>query len=160
MGIVPGCMTRSSIDRVALSATLHCFAGCATGEVLGLVLGAALGLGSVATLGLAVALAFTLGYALTLRGLVAGGLGLRAALPIALAADTVSIAVMEVVDNAAMLVLPGAMAAGLGDAWFWGAMAISLALAFVAAYPVNAALIRRGRGHAAAHAHHGGHAHA
>lgn len=144
-----------NIDRVVLSATLHCFTGCAIGEVTGLALGTALGLGTIKTIALAVTLAFLAGYALTLRGLLRGGLDRRAALRIALAADTVSIGVMEAVDNGAMLILPGAMGAGLGDAWFWLAMAISLGLGFLAALPVNAWLIARGRGHAVAHAHHG-----
>ncbi len=153
-GTFPTAMGRTRIDRLAVSATLHCFAGCALGEIAGLVLGAALGLGTLATIALAVALAFLLGYALTLRGLVRGGLTVRAALGVALLADTASIAVMEAVDNGAMVAIPGAMGASLGDARFWPAMALSLALALLAALPVNAWLITRGRGHAVAHAHH------
>src|SRR4051794_27683946 len=141
----------------ALRATLHCLTGCAIGEVAGLAIGTALGWGTGATMALAVALAFVFGYGLTGAGLVRGGLDLRAAAAVALAADTVSIAVMEVADNAVMLVVPGAMDAGLGDGLFWGALAVALAVAFAAAVPLNRWLIARGRGHAAAHSHHGAH---
>jgi hypothetical protein len=144
-----------SLDRIALAATAHCLTGCAIGEVLGMVIGTALGWGDWSTIALAVALAFVFGYSLTLVPLLRSGVVLAAALPIALAADTVSIAVMEVVDNAVMLVVPGALEAGLADLLFWGSLAFSLAVAFVAAYPVNRWLIARGRGHAVAHAHHG-----
>jgi hypothetical protein len=142
-----------NLDRLALTATLHCFAGCALGEVLGLAVATALGWGNVPSIVLAVALAFLFGYALTSFPLVRSGLSLRTAASLALASDTVSVTVMEIVDNLLMLVLPGAMAAGLGEAWFWGALALSLAIAFVAAYPANRWLIARGRGHTAAHAH-------
>jgi hypothetical protein len=139
----------------AVSATLHCLTGCAIGEVLGMVIGTALGLPAWGTVVLAVALAFFFGYALTLRGVLKGGLGFGAALKVALAADTVSIAVMEVVDNAIMLVVPGAMDAGLSNLLFWGALAFSLAVAFVLTVPVNRWLISRGKGHAVVHhAHH------
>ncbi|MFI7119512.1 DUF4396 domain-containing protein [Amycolatopsis sp. NPDC049868] len=142
---------------MAASATLHCLTGCAIGEVLGMVVGTALGLGNLATIVLAVALAFVFGYALTMRGVLKSGLRFGAALKVALAADTVSIAVMEIVDNAVMLVVPGAMEAGLGSLLFWGALAFSLAVAFVLTVPVNKWMIGRGLGHAKVHAHHSGH---
>jgi hypothetical protein len=139
----------------AVSATLHCLTGCAIGEVLGMVIGTALGLPGWGTVVLAVALAFFFGYALTLRGVLKTGLGFGAALKVALAADTVSIAVMEVVDNAVVVVVPGAMDAGLSSLLFWGVLALSLAVAFVLTVPVNRWLIARGKGHAVVHhAHH------
>jgi hypothetical protein len=144
------------VNRLALAATLHCLTGCAIGEVLGLVLSSAFGWGNAGSIVLAIVLAFCFGYSLTLRPLVAGGLPLRRAARIALAADTVSITVMEIVDNAVVLVVPGAMTAGLADARFWWALALGLALAFVAAFPVNRVLITRGRGHAVVHSHHHG----
>ncbi|GAB7191697.1 DUF4396 domain-containing protein [Kineococcus sp. NUM-3379] len=140
--------------RTAAQATLHCLTGCAVGEVLGMVIGTALGWGTLATVALAVGLAFVFGYALTVRPLLRAGLGLRAALKVALAADTVSIAVMEIVDNAAMVAIPGAMHSGLGSWVFWASLAGALALAFVVTTPVNRWLIGRGRGHALVHAHH------
>jgi hypothetical protein len=140
---------------VALSATLHCLTGCAIGEVLGLVLATWWGWGDAATIALAVALAFLFGYSFTLVPLLRSGVALGAAVGIALAADTISIALMEIVDNAVLLVVPGAMEAGLTDLLFWGSLAFALAVAFVAAYPVNRWLIARGKGHAVAHAHHG-----
>ena len=143
------------LNRLALSATLHCLTGCGIGEVLGMVLGTALGWGSLSTVALAVALAFAFGYALTLVPLLRAGLGLRAALGLALAADTASIAVMEVVDNAVMLAVPGAMEAGLADPLFWASLVLALGVAAAAAFPVNRWLIARGRGHAVVHAHHG-----
>ncbi len=145
------------LNRLALSATLHCLTGCGIGEVLGMVIGTALGWGNLPTLALAVGLAFTFGYAFTLVPLLRGGLGIGTALGLALAADTASITVMEVVDNAVMLVVPGAMDAGLADPLFWGSLAIALAVAAAAAFPVNRWLIARGRGHAVVHAHHDGH---
>ncbi|MDR6596569.1 DUF4396 domain-containing protein [Saccharothrix longispora] len=139
----------------AVSATLHCLTGCAIGEVLGMVVGTALGLPNWGTVVLAVALAFFFGYALTMRGVLRTGLAFGAALKVALAADTVSIAVMEVVDNAIMVVVPGAMEAGVASPLFWGALAFSLAVAFVLTVPVNRWLISRGKGHAVVHhAHH------
>ena len=144
------------LTAMALRATLHCLTGCAIGEVAGLAIGTALGWATAPTMALAIGLAFLFGYTLTGAGLVRG-LGLRAAAGVALAADTVSIAVMEVVDNAVMLVVPGAMDAGLGDALFWGALAFALLVAFAAAVPVNRWLIARGRGHAVAHGRHGPH---
>jgi hypothetical protein len=142
---------------MSLRATLRCLTGCAVGEVAGLAIGTALGWGTGATMALAIALAFLFGYGLTGFGLVRGGMDLRAAAAVALAADTVSIAVMEVADNGVMLLVPGAMGAGLGDGLFWAALAVALAVAFAAAVPVNRWLIARGRGHAAAHRHHGPH---
>jgi hypothetical protein len=136
-------------------ATLHCLTGCAIGEVLGMVVGTALGWHNLATVLLSIALAFVFGYALTMRSVLRSGLPLAAALGVAFAADTVSITVMEIVDNALMLVIPGAMEAGLASVLFWGALAISLAIAFVLTVPVNRWLISRGRGHAVVHAHHG-----
>ncbi len=138
----------------AASATLHCLTGCAIGEVLGMVIGTSLGWSDLATVVLAVALAFVFGYALTMVGVLRAGLGFRQALGVALAADTVSIAVMEITDNAVMLTVPGAMEAGLTNLLFWGALAFSLAVAFVVAWPVNRALMSRGRGHAVVHAYH------
>jgi uncharacterized protein DUF4396 len=139
---------------MALRATLHCLAGCGIGEVIGLAIGTALGWGNAPTIALAVTLAFCFGYLFTLVPLVRGGMALRAAAGVALAADTISITVMEIVDNAVILVIPGAMEAGLDSPLFWGSLALALAVAFVAAYPVNRWLIARGRGHAVAHAHH------
>ncbi|WP_129843665.1 DUF4396 domain-containing protein [Streptomyces sp. RFCAC02] len=138
----------------AARATLHCLTGCAIGEVLGMVIGTAAGLHDASTVVLSVALAFVFGYALTMRGVLRAAVPFRQALRIALAADTVSIAVMELVDNATMAGLPGALDAGLPDPLFWGSLAFSLALAFLVATPVNRWLIGRGRGHAVVHAHH------
>jgi hypothetical protein len=143
------------LTRTAVSATAHCLTGCAIGEVLGLAIGTALGWGDGPTIALAVALAFVFGYALTMLPLVRSGLTLSGAIGVALAADTVSIAIMEAVDNAIMVAIPGAMDAGLSEPRFWWALALALAVAFVAALPVNLALISRGRGHAVAHSHHG-----
>jgi hypothetical protein len=147
-----------TVDTTAVNATLHCLTGCAIGEILGLVIGTALGLSTLATIALAVTLAFFFGYLLSLLPLVRGGLSVRAALRIALAADTLSIATMEVVDNLVMLAVPGALHAGLVDPLFWLAMTVALTAAFFVALPVNAYLIRRGKGHALAHAHHHSHA--
>jgi hypothetical protein len=150
----------TTLNRTAFSATLHCLTGCAIGEVLGMVIGTALGWGNVATIALAVVLAFFFGYSLTMIPLLRSGLSLATTLPLAFAADTLSITVMEIVDNAVMLVVPGAMEAGLSSLLFWGSLAFALAVAFVAAYPVNRYLIARGRGHAVVHEyHHGGHQH-
>ena len=131
--------------RIALSATLHCLTGCAIGEVLGLAIATAAGLANTPSIVLAVVLAFAFGYGLTMRPLVLGGLGLGAAFSVALAADTLSLVVMEIIDNAIMFAVPGAMEAGLADGLFWGSLAIALVAAFVAAFPVNYLLIRRGR---------------
>jgi hypothetical protein len=143
-----------SPTRVALAATLHCLTGCAIGEVLGLVVASAVGLGDAASIALAVVLAFFFGYALSVRPVLHGGVELRRALRIVLAADTASIATMEVVDNAIVLAVPGAMAAGLLDGRFWWSLALGLFVAFWAAFPLNRWLIARGRGHALAHEHH------
>ena len=142
-----------SLNRTAWSATLHCLTGCAIGEVLGMVIGTALGWGNGATIALAVALAFLFGYGFTLVPLLKT-MGMATAAKLALAADTASITVMEIVDNAIMLVIPGAMDAGLDTVLFWASLAFSLAVAAVAAFPVNRWLIARGKGHAVVHAHH------
>ena len=139
---------------MARQATLHCLTGCAIGEVLGLVLGTALGLGTWPTVALAVALAFLFGYSLTLVPVLRAGLTLRDAVKVALAADTVSIVVMEVVDNLVVVGVPGAMDAGLASPLFWGSLAAALLVAFVVTVPVNRAMIARGRGHAVVHAYH------
>ncbi len=144
----------ASLNRLAASATTHCLTGCAIGEVLGLAIGTALGWGNFETIVLAVVLAFIFGYSFTAVPLLRSGLALGAALPIALAADTFSITVMEIVDNAVILVIPGAMDAGLADLLFWGSLTFALAIAWVAAFPVNRWLIARGRGHAVVHGHH------
>ncbi len=143
-----------SLTRVAVSATLHCLTGCAIGEVLGMVIGTALGWSDGATIALAVVLAFFFGYSLTVAPVLRSGLPLRAALGVAFAADTLSITVMEIVDNAVMLLVPGAMEAGLTSPLFWGALAFALLVAFVVTVPVNRWLIARGKGHAVVHQHH------
>lgn len=140
--------------RTAASATLHCLTGCAIGEILGMVIGTALGWSNVATIVLAVILAFFFGYTLTMRGVLGAGVPIRQAVKVALIADTVSIAVMEIVDNGMMLAVPGAMEAGLTSPTFWGALAFALAVAFVLTLPVNKWMIDRGTGHAVVHAYH------
>ncbi|MEX0816423.1 MAG: DUF4396 domain-containing protein [Gaiellales bacterium] len=144
----------SSRRRVAFSATLHCLTGCGIGEVLGLVIADALGWSTAPAIALAVVLAFFFGYSLTLRPLFKAGVALGTALGIAFAVDTLSITVMEIVDNAIILIIPGAMEAGIGSMLFWGSLAFALAVAFVAAYPVNYWLLTRGRGHALMHEYH------
>jgi hypothetical protein len=144
----------SQLNRMAISATLHCLTGCAIGEVAGLVIGTAAGLGNVATFAISIALAFVFGYSLSSLPLLKAGLAPSAAFSLVLAADTVSIAVMEIVDNVVMATVPGAMNAGLANAIFWLSMVISLAAAFVAAVPVNRYLLRRGKGHALTHHYH------
>jgi hypothetical protein len=146
--------SEQSLNRVAFSATVHCLTGCAIGEVLGMIIGTALDWGNRETLVLSIALAFLFGYSLTMLPLLRGGVALAAAIPVALAADTISITIMEIVDNAILLVIPGAMDAGLSDLLFWGSLAGALLVAGVAAYPANRWLIARGRGHAVVHAHH------
>jgi hypothetical protein len=136
---------------MARQATLHCLTGCAIGEVLGMVIGTSLGLHGAATVVLSIALAFVFGYALTMRGVLRAGVPFRAALTVALAADTVSIAVMEIIDNTVMVAVPGAMDAGIGSTLFWLSLAGSLALAFVLTVPVNHWLMGRGKGHAVVH---------
>ena len=143
-----------SLNRLALQATVHCLTGCGIGEVLGLVISTALGWGTAASIALAVVLAFTFGYALTVWPLLRGGMAPSVAMQLTLAADTVSIVIMEIVDNLVVLIIPGAMAAGLSEPLFWGSLALSLMAAFVAAYPVNRWLIAKGRGHAVVHQHH------
>ncbi len=147
----------SSLNRTAFSATLHCLTGCAIGEVLGIVIGTALGWSNVATIVLAIVLAFFFGYGLTMLPLLRSGMALGAVLPLAFASDTLSITVMEIVDNLIIVAIPGAMDAGLGSLLFWGSLAFALAVAFIAACPVNKYLISRGKGHAVVHKHHGHH---
>jgi hypothetical protein len=149
--------TSSNLNGLAASATLHCLTGCALGEVVGLLIGTALGLGNVPTIVLAIGLAFVFGYSLSTLPLLRSGIALRTALGVVLAADTLSIGVMEVVDNAVMAGIPGAMDSGLVNPIFWVAMMVSLAAAFVAAFPVNRFLLARGKGHALTHQFHEGH---
>ena len=148
-----GCAAMS-LNALAARATLHCLSGCAIGEVLGMVIGTALGWSDAATIALAVALAFTFGYALTMVPLLRGGLALGKAMSLAFASDTISITIMEIVDNAVMLAVPGAMDAPLSSVLFWASLAFSLVVAGLAAYPVNRWMIARGRGHACVHGHH------
>jgi hypothetical protein len=143
-----------SLNRLAASATTHCLTGCAIGEVLGLVIATAFNWGNFASIAVALVLAFFFGYSFTAWPLLRSGLALAAVLPLALAADTFSITVMEIVDNAVVLAVPGAMDAGLGSVLFWSSLALALAVAFVVTVPVNRALISRGRGHAVVHQHH------
>jgi hypothetical protein len=140
-----------ALTNVATAATLHCLTGCAIGEILGMAIGTALGFSEWGTVGLAVGLAFVFGYGLTSVPLLRAGFTVAAVIPIALASDTFSIAVMEIVDNGVVLLIPGAMEAGLGSLLFWGALSFALAVAFVVALPVNRWLIARGKGHAAVH---------
>ncbi len=146
------------LNRLSFSATVHCLTGCAIGEVLGLALATWWGWHDAASIALAVVLAFVFGYGLTSLPLLRSGMGLREVAPLAFASDTASIATMEVVDNLIVLLIPGAMAAGLGDPLFWGSLAVALLIAGAVAWPLNGWLIARGRGHAVVHAHHG-HAH-
>jgi len=143
------------VNRMAVSATLHCLTGCAIGEVAGLIIGTAAGLSNAVTIVLSIALAFVFGFSLSSLPLLKAGLGVGAALSVVVAADTLSIATMEVVDNLVMAVLPGAMNAGLVNVVFWVGMMISLTVAFFAAYPVNRYLLQRGKGHALTHGYHG-----
>jgi Domain of unknown function (DUF4396) len=140
-----------ALTGVALSATLHCLTGCAIGEVAGVAIGTALGWSDLATIALAIVLAFFFGYALTSLPLLRAGFALAVVVPIALASDTLSIAVMEIVDNAILLIIPGAMDAGLGDVLFWGSLSVALVVAGAFALPVNRWLIARGKGHAVVH---------
>ena len=144
----------ASVRETAFRATVHCLTGCAIGEVLGMVIGTALRWSNTGTVALSIVLAFCFGYALTMRPLLRTGLAVAAAAKLALAADTISITIMEIVDNAIMLVIPGAMEAGLGSGLFWGSLAISLLVAGAAAFPVNWWLVARGRGHAVVHSEH------
>ena len=143
--------TGRALDAMALSATLHCLTGCAIGEVLGLIIGTALGWSDLGTIALAVGLAFLFGYALTSLPLLRAGLAVATVIPIALASDTLSIATMEIVDNVIVLAIPGAMEAGVGDVLFWGSLSVALAIAGLVAFPVNRWLLARGKGHAAVH---------
>jgi hypothetical protein len=140
-----------ALTGTAISATLHCLTGCAIGEVLGMAIGTAVGLSNGATIALAVALAFVFGYTLTSIPLLRAGLAIGAVIPIAFASDTLSIALMEIVDNAIMLIIPGAMHAGLDELLFWGSLAFALVIAGVVAVPLNRWLIARGKGHAVVH---------
>ena len=144
-----------TLNRLAFQATVHCLTGCAIGEVLGLAIATALGWHDLPSILLAIVLAFAFGYALTIRPLLASGMPFRRAGRTALASDTISITVMEIVDNLLLLAIPGAMAAGLLDGLFWGSLAFALAVAFVVTLPVNRWLIARGLGHAVMHEHHG-----
>ena len=143
-----------SLNRMAASATTHCLTGCAIGEVLGLVVATQLGWHDLPSIALAIVLAFVFGYALTIRGLLAAGITPQRAVRLAFASDTISIGVMEIVDNLIVLVIPGAMAAGIIDPLFWGSLVLSLAVAWLVAFPVNRFLISRGRGHAVIPGHH------
>ena len=144
-------MDDRDVNQLALSATLHCLTGCAIGEVVGVVIGTALGWSNGATIALAIVLAFIFGYSLTSLPLLRGGLALAVVIPIAFASDTLSIAVMEIVDNAIVVVIPGALEAELGDLLFWGSLAFSLVIAGIVALPLNRWLIARGKGHAVVH---------
>jgi hypothetical protein len=141
----------AALTAVAISATLHCLTGCALGEIAGMAIGTALGFSNLGTIVISIVLAFAFGYSLTSLPLLRAGLALAAVIPIALASDTLSIATMEVVDNLVILVIPGALEAGLGDILFWGSLAFSLVVAGAAAMPVNRWLISRGKGHVAVH---------
>jgi hypothetical protein len=143
-----------SVSRLAFEATRHCLLGCAIGEIVGTLISGALALSTSLALVLGIALAFVFGYALTFIPLIRGGMAVGRAAPITLAADTVSIVVMELVDNVFVLVVPGAMSAGVIDPLFWGSLLVGLVIAFAAAYPVNRWLVARGRGHAAVHSAH------
>lgn len=146
--------TGRALTRLAVSATLHCLTGCAIGEILGLVLATWWGWSNVPSIVLAIVLAFFFGYSLTFVPVLRSGVPLRRAIAVALAADTLSIVTMEIMDNAVVLAVPGAMSAGLGDLLFWGSLLASLVVAFVVTVPVNRALIARGRGHAVVHGFH------
>jgi hypothetical protein len=144
----------ASLTRSAVQATLHCLTGCAIGEILGMVLATAFGWGNVTSIAVAVALAFLFGYSLTVRPVLSAGLPFRRAAKVALASDTLSITTMEIVDNAFIVVVPGALAAGLEDGLFWWSLLLSLVIAFVLTVPVNRWLIARGKGHAVMHEFH------
>ncbi|HEX5619639.1 MAG TPA: DUF4396 domain-containing protein [Solirubrobacteraceae bacterium] len=148
---------QQSLNRLAFSATVHCLTGCAIGEVLGMIIGTALDWSNLATIALSIALAFLFGYTLTSLPLLRSGMAFGAVVPIALASDTVSITIMEIVDNAIILLIPGAIDATLSDIGFWASLAFALLVAGAAAYPANRWLLARGKGHAVVHQHH--HAH-
>jgi hypothetical protein len=143
-----------SLNALAFSATVHCLTGCAIGEVLGMIIGTALEWSDLATIAISIALAFVFGYSLTSLPLLRSGMALAAVIPLALASDTISITIMEIVDNTIMLLIPGAMDATLSEIGFWAALALALVLAGMAAYPANRWLLARGKGHAVVHAHH------
>ncbi|HEX8762504.1 MAG TPA: DUF4396 domain-containing protein [Candidatus Saccharimonadales bacterium] len=143
-----------SLRSMAIGATLHCLTGCALGEIVGLIVGTVAGLSNSATIVLSIALAFLFGYSLSLLPLRRSGLPLARAMRLVLAADTLSIATMEIIDNAVMLVVPGAMNAGVVNPIFWASMALALSAAFYAALPVNLYLLKHGQGHALMHKHH------
>jgi uncharacterized protein DUF4396 len=146
--------TKETPWRPAISATLHCLTGCAIGEVLGMVIGTSLGWATLPTVVLSIVLAFLFGYSLTMRPVLRAGVAFRTAISVALAADTLSIAVMEIVDNGVVVVIPGAMDAGPLSVLFWASLAVAFAVAFVVTVPVNRWLISRGRGHAVVHQYH------
>jgi hypothetical protein len=148
---------QQSLNRLAFSATVHCLTGCAIGEVLGMIIGTALDWSNLATIALSIALAFFFGYSFTSWPLLRSGMALGAVVPIALASDTISITIMEIVDNAIILLIPGAIDATLSDVGFWASLALALLIAGAAAYPANRWLLARGKGHAVVHQHH--HAH-
>jgi hypothetical protein len=148
-------MSEQGLNRLAFSATVHCLTGCAIGEVLGMILSTWWRWGSLSSIVLSVVLAFFFGYGLTSLPLLRSGMSVRQVAPLAIASDTASITTMEIVDNLFILVVPGAISAGLGDPLFWWSLATSLLIAGAVAYPVNRWLIARGRGHAVIHAHHG-----
>ena len=147
-------MLNDSLTKMAVSATLHCLTGCAIGEVLGMIIGTATGMHNGAMITLSIGLAFLFGYTLTSWPLLRAGMSLRQVVPLALAADTLSIAVMEIVDNTVVAIIPGALDATLASWLFWVSLAVSLVIAFIAAVPVNRWLIGRGKGHAVMHDHH------
>ena len=147
-------MKTENVNRLALMATVHCLSGYAIGEILGMVLATWWGWGNLASIVLSIALAFLFGYSLTLGPVLRAGVPFRRALPVAFASDTASITVMEIVDNAFILLVPGAIAAGLSDALFWWSLGVSLIIAFAFALPLNRWLIARGKGHAVVHAYH------
>lgn len=161
-------MSHKNINSIAKSATLHCLTGCSIGEIMGLIIGTIIGLTNPQTIILAVILAFIFGFSLSALPLMKAGLTFSAALTVVFAADTLSIATMELVDNAVMAGIPGAMDAGLVSPLYWVAMSLALLAAFIAAYPVNLFLLKRGKGHALIHEYmethsmhgHGGHTHA
>lgn len=157
--IVSMSVSHHTTKQAALSATIHCLTGCAIGEIMGLVIGTALGWHDIQTVIVSVTLAFVFGYSLSLLSLTKAGLTVAAAIPVVLAADTLSIAVMELVDNLVMMIVPGAMSAGLVNPLFWVTMAVALFVAFWAAVPINYYLLRRGKGHALIHQHHSSHEH-
>ena len=150
-GVLVTVFSIASLTGIAVQATLHCLTGCAIGEVLGMIVATALGWGNAASIAISIVLAFLFGYSLTLGPIVRANVPFRRAAGLTLASDTLSITTMEIVDNAFILFVPGAIAAGLGDALFWWSLGVSLVIAFVAAFPVNRWLIARGRGHAVMH---------